>query len=75
MGGRKTGEGGASGGGSLCWGEGHLVMALLYREALTSMKIVKKKVFFDERWSHNRNVTSMDWSIHVSNSSTWSPPV
>lgn len=34
------------------------------REALSSLKIVKKKVFLDERWSHNRNVTAMDWSSH-----------
>ena len=30
------------------------------------MRVVKKKVFIDERWSKNRNVTSMDWSTHVS---------
>ena len=35
-------------------------------ESLASMKVVKKKVFLDERWSRNRNVTSMDWSTHVS---------
>ena len=29
------------------------------------MRVVKKKVFVDERWSRNRNVTSMDWSTHV----------
>ena len=36
------------------------------RESLSSLKIVKKKVFVDERWSQNRNVTAMDWSSHVS---------
>ncbi len=37
-----------------------------HRESLTSLKIIKKKVFVDERWSQNRNVTSLDWSKHVS---------
>ena len=37
------------------------------RESLSSLKVVKKKVFLDERWSQNRNVTAMDWSSHVSN--------
>lgn len=39
---------------------------LCIRESMTSLKIVKKKVFVDERWSQNRNVTAMDWSSHVS---------
>ena len=34
-------------------------------ESLASMRVMKKKVFVDERWSRNRNVTSMDWSTHV----------
>ena len=37
----------------------------LCSESLASMRVVKKKVFIDERWSRNRNVTSMDWSTHV----------
>ncbi len=47
----------------------------LFREALSSLKIVKKKVFVDERWSQNRNVTAMDWSSHVSGSSPWPHPL
>ena len=36
------------------------------RDALGSLKAVKKKVFVDERWSKSRNVTAMDWSCYVS---------
>lgn len=34
------------------------------RDALGSLKAVKKKVFVDERWSQSRNVTAMDWSSY-----------
>ncbi len=39
--------------------------AVTCRETLSSLKMVKKKVFVDERWSQNRNVTAIDWSAHV----------
>jgi hypothetical protein len=35
------------------------------RDALGSLKAVKKKVFVDERWSQSRIVTAMDWSSYV----------
>lgn len=44
----------------------YLFHSLHHSESLSSMKVAKKKVFFDERWSQNRNVTAMDWSTHVS---------
>jgi dynein intermediate chain len=34
------------------------------RDALGSLKAVKKKVFVDERWSQSRIVTAMDWSSY-----------
>ena len=39
------------------------------RDALGSLKVVRKKVFVDERWSQNRNVTAIDWSSYVSHTS------
>ena len=30
------------------------------------MRVVKRKVFHDERWTQNRAVNAMDWSAHVS---------
>ena len=39
---------------------------MLCRDALGSLKAVKKKVFVDKRWSQSRNVTAMDWSSYVS---------
>lgn len=45
------------------------------RDALGSLKAVKKKVFVDERWSQSRNVTAIDWSSYVSICSTiYTPP-
>ena len=35
-------------------------------EGITSMTVAKKRAFFDDRWTQNRIVTSMDWSGHVS---------
>ena len=39
------------------------------RDMLGSLKVVKKKVFVDERWSQGRIVTAMDWSSYVSSTS------
>ena len=41
------------------------------RDALGSLKAVKKKVFVDERWSQSRIVTAMDWSSYVSCITCW----
>jgi hypothetical protein len=41
------------------------------RDALGSLKVVRKKVFVDERWSQNRNVTAIDWSSYVSACFLW----
>lgn len=33
---------------------------------MASVRLVRKRDFFDERWSASRSVTAMDWSPFVS---------
>ena len=36
------------------------------RSSVASVRLVRKRDFFDDRWSANRTVTAMDWSPFVS---------
>ena len=49
------------------------VTSVALRDTLGSLKVVKKKVFADERWSQSRVVTAMDWSTSVSGPFSSSP--